>query len=191
MNEPVKSINVRIRRMQLDDLPQVVEIDRSSFSLPWPTNAYRFELLENPNSLAYVAERIAPSAEPIVIGLCVIWLILDEAHVATLATHPDYRRLGIARRLLIQALLDSIQRGSASATLEVRAGNQAAQALYREFGFEVVGGRPKYYQDNHEDALIMTVSPLGTAYQTWLMDISAKLDQYHLNELPQTLRSTD
>lgn len=191
MNEPVYSALVHIRKMVPDDLPQVVEIDRSSFSLPWPANAYRFELLENPNSLAYVAEIIAPPEGPIVIGLCVIWLILDEAHVATLATHPDYRRMGIARRLLVQALQDSIQRGCSSATLEVRAGNQAAQILYREFGFEVVGGRPKYYQDNQEDALIMTVYPLGTNYQAWLNNISAQLKVDQIIELPQNLRSTD
>ncbi|HWQ84167.1 MAG TPA: hypothetical protein VN363_06345, partial [Anaerolineales bacterium] len=74
--------------------------------------------------------------------------------------------------LLVQALQDSIQHNCTSATLEVRAGNLAAQGLYQGFGFEIVGMRPKYYQDNQEDALIMTVSPLNMAYNEGLKSIS-------------------
>ncbi|HWQ84463.1 MAG TPA: GNAT family N-acetyltransferase, partial [Anaerolineales bacterium] len=103
MNEQIKP-DVHIRQMELDDLPQVLEIDRSSFSLPWPMSAYRYELLENPNSLTYVAEIMAAPDVPVVVGVCVVWLILDEAHIATLATDPNYRRMGIARLLLVQAL---------------------------------------------------------------------------------------
>ena len=174
MNNTTQPVTVHIRPMRLDDLPQVVEIDQQAFSLPWPKSAYHFELTENPNSLTYVAELADPTAEPEVIGLCVVWLILDEAHIATLAIHPNRRRMGIARKLLVQALQDSIQHACISATLEVRAGNLAAQALYREFGFEVVGGRPKYYQDNLEDALIMTVSKLDAAYLEWLSNHMAQ-----------------
>jgi len=172
MNASPQSAGLRIRPMSLDDLPDIEEIDRLSFSLPWPKHAYRFELLENPGSLTYVAELSAPAQTPTIVGLCVIWLILDEAHIATLATHPDYRRRGIARQLLVQALLDSIEHGCTSATLEVRAHNQAAQALYEAFGFTVVGSRSKYYQDNLEDAWIMTVAPLDTAYQHWLKTVA-------------------
>lgn len=189
MNETPQSAGLHIRQMCLDDLPSVEEIDRLSFSLPWPKNAYRFELLENPSSLTYVAELISPLDttkidSPKIVGLCVIWLILDEAHIATLATHPDYRRLGIARQLLVKALRESIARGCTSATLEVRAHNLAAQALYQAFGFAVVGSRPKYYQDNLEDALIMTVSPLNTAYQHWLKNVSETQKPVHTGVPP-------
>ena len=191
MNQAIQPFTVHIRPMRLDDLPQVVEIDQQAFSLPWPKNAYRFELTENPNSLTYVADLVDPVAKPVVIGLCVVWLILDEAHIATLAVNLNNRRMGIARKLLVRALQDSIQHSCTSATLEVRAGNQAAQALYREFGFEVVGERPKYYQDNLEDALIMTVSKLDAAYLEWLTNISAKQATPRSGKQAENVRSLD
>lgn len=159
---------VLIRPLQPEDLEAVKEIDRLSFSLPWPENAYRFELFENPGSRLWVAELHLAEGKPVIAGVIVVWLILDEAHIATLAVHPQYRRLGLARELLATALLAAIRAEMRLATLEVRAGNLAAQQLYRHFGFEVVGGRPRYYRDNNEDALIMTVSGFDDAYLQWL-----------------------
>lgn len=157
-----------VRRMELEDLEQVQAIDRSSFSLPWPSSAYRYELKENPLSLLWVAELHQPDGRGLIVGMIVVWLILDEAHIATIAVHPEYRGLGIARRLLVSALRDSIQKGARLATLEVRTSNLAAQKLYRHFRFEVLGSRPRYYRDNNEDALIMTLSGLGEADFEWL-----------------------
>jgi [ribosomal protein S18]-alanine N-acetyltransferase len=169
----------RIRPMQEGDLDQVQAIDRLSFSLPWPASAFRYELKENPNSGLWIAEVSATdvsaaeaSASELpalakhsrVAGMIVVWRILDEAHIATLAVDPAERRRGIAKQLLAVALIDSIERGARLATLEVRAGNLAAQKLYFAFGFSVVGSRPKYYKDNNEDALIMTISGLGPEY---------------------------
>jgi len=145
-----------IRLMTLDDLPAVVAIDRSSFSLPWPENSYHFELTENTVSRCWVAER-----DQVVVGIMVVWLIEDEAHIATIATHPDYRRQGVARQLLATALQDAQQRGVLSATLEVREHNQPAIDLYQQFRFQVVGRRKRYYADTNEDALIMTVDGLS------------------------------
>ncbi len=163
-----------IRPMVSRDLPAVVAIDRASFTLPWPANSYRFELFENPTSLLLVAE-LQPGAEDgtgagqaQIVGMVVVWVILDEAHVATIAVHPDYRGQGIAQVLLSSALIESIRRGVRSATLEVRQNNLPAQKLYRRFRFEVVGRRPRYYHDNHEDALIMTAGDLDEAYLRWL-----------------------
>jgi ribosomal-protein-alanine N-acetyltransferase len=152
--------------MQLNDLDQVLTIDQMSFSMPWPLNAYRYELNENPLSLLWVAEtRLVdgiPGA-PRIIGMIVVWLVLDEAHIATIAVHPEYRRQGIARLLLKTALLESARHDMRSATLEVRSGNLPAQRLYQRFHFEIVGRRPRYYRDNNEDALIMTVDNLEQA----------------------------
>lgn len=157
-----------VRRMELADLDQVQAIDRISFSLPWPASAYRYELKENPLSLLWVAELRQGDGQRRIAGVVVVWLILDEAHIATIAVHPEYRGQGIGRRLLASAVRDAIYRGAGLATLEVRASNLAAQNLYRRFRFEVVGSRPHYYKDNHEDALIMTVSGLGEADFEWL-----------------------
>lgn len=160
---------VQIRPMQLGDVEQVHHIDQLSFSLPWPESAYRYELTQNEKSASWVAEVLRPDGTTRVIGMVVMWLILDEAHIATIAVHPEYRGQGISQQLLTIALRAALQRGALVATLEVRAGNQAAQALYRRYKFEVVGRRPHYYHDNHEDALIMTADlSQPDAYLEWL-----------------------
>ena len=161
-------LQAQIRPMRAEDLEQVQLIDRLSFSLPWPSSAFRYELEQNKSSLLWVAELVEPTGVSHVIGCLVVWVILDEAHIATLAVHPDYRGLGISRALLAVGLRDAAVRGCLSATLEVRAGNSIAQALYHHYGFAVVGVRPRYYQDNHEDALIMTLPKLDEDYLAWL-----------------------
>jgi ribosomal-protein-alanine N-acetyltransferase len=83
-----------------------------------------------------------------------------QAHIATIAVHPDYRRQGIGKILLRFALDWAARNGAQRAMLEVRASNQSAQALYLQFGFEVVSRRPRYYKDNHEDALLMNLDSL-------------------------------
>jgi len=85
-----------------------------------------------------------------------------------LSVHPEYRGQGISRELLAATLVDAISKGMGIATLEVRANNLIAQALYSRFSFEVVGRRPRYYRDNDEDALIMTVEGLDKRYLRWL-----------------------
>ncbi|HEY61500.1 MAG TPA: ribosomal protein S18-alanine N-acetyltransferase [Anaerolineae bacterium] len=160
---------VTIREMRIDDIEQVSEIDRLSFSLPWPKSAYRFEILENERSYCWVAE-VNESERPVeIIGMIIIWLISDDAHIATLAIHPKYRRLGIAKELLRKVLLDVIEKGAQIATLEVRESNTAAQDLYTGFGFEIVGRRWHYYVDNQEDAIQMAAFKLNRdEYLSWL-----------------------
>ncbi|MBN2547545.1 MAG: ribosomal protein S18-alanine N-acetyltransferase [Anaerolineales bacterium] len=173
-----------IRPMRGEDLAQVQAIDRQSFSLPWPNSAFHYELYENPNSIPWVAELLAAenaedgpqdtsalqdSLKPAnVVGMIVIWMILDEAHIATLAVHPEYRSQGIAGQLIARVLQEAIHKGAASATLEVRANNLTAQRLYQRFRFAEVGRRLRYYRDNSEDAIIMTVNGLGWEYSQWL-----------------------
>jgi ribosomal-protein-alanine N-acetyltransferase len=154
---------IRIRAMQMEDIEQVAALDRLSFSLPWPANSYRFELLENQTSRLWVSELEEDDQPRIILAMIVVWQIVDEAHIATIAVHPDYRRLGIGKHLLAYALKHAAQQGMMNATLEVRAGNLAAQALYEQFGFYVAGVRHRYYQDNYEDALIMDVKLEGLA----------------------------
>jgi ribosomal-protein-alanine N-acetyltransferase len=161
---------ISIRQMQAEDLGQVHSIDKISFSLPWPESAYRYELYENQSSLQWVAEAQEPDGTLRVVGMVVVWLVVDEAHIATIAVHPDYRGRGIAQELLCAALIESIERGMRSATLEVRAHNLTAQNLYRRFRFEQIGMRPRYYRDNFEDALIMTAEKLDQDYVKWLKE---------------------
>jgi ribosomal-protein-alanine N-acetyltransferase len=165
---PLENKSISIRPMKSEDLPQVQKIDRLSFSMPWPSSAYEYELHENPLSLLWVAEAQTPEEAAKVVGMIVVWLIVDEAHIATIAVLPEFRGQGIARCLLVTSLQEVIGRGFRIATLEVREGNIAAQNLYRRFGFTTVGVRPKYYRDNNEDGLIMTVYNLDQAYLNWL-----------------------
>jgi ribosomal-protein-alanine N-acetyltransferase len=148
-------MNLSIRKMMVEDIPTVVDLDQKSFSLPWPERSFRFELTDNPASRCWVAD-----LDGKIVGMIVVWLIVDEAHIATVATHPDHRRQGIGRRLLAHALLQLIQDGARSSFLEVRESNLAAQEMYRKFGYEVTGRRRRYYRDNDEDAILMNLETL-------------------------------
>lgn len=171
---PDRTEPVHFRPMQESDLEQVLAIDQLSFSMPWPLNSYKYEL-KNPAAMLWVAETKTGESAGIV-GVTVVWLILEEAHIATIAVHPDYRGLGIGKKLLAVALRESILRGAEEAMLEVRAHNLTAQAMYRTFGFEVVSRRPRYYRDNDEDALLMNLFHLDRTYLR-------KLDEIVLGEL--------
>jgi ribosomal-protein-alanine N-acetyltransferase len=159
---------IAFRPMTVRDVVRVHQIDSLSFSMPWSERSYRFELTENKSSLCFVAEVVpsvegAPSddgSQRVVVGMIVLWVILDEVHVATIATHPDYRGKGIGRMLLATGLLAAYERGARMAYLEVRRGNQSAKKIYQQFGFQHVGERLRYYKDNNEDALLMTLDPI-------------------------------
>ncbi len=149
-------MSAAIRHMTLEDIPAVHTIDLLSFSLPWPENSFRFELTGNPVSRCWVAESDGRLA-----AMLVLWLVIDEAHIATIATHPDFRRMGIGEHLLIAALRSARTEGATRAFLEVRSGNAAAQAMYKKYGFIVAGVRPRYYKDNNEDAILMNLEDLN------------------------------
>lgn len=156
-----RGVPVVIRPMALDDIARVREIDVLSFALPWSERSYRFELTENRNSSIWVAvDPAAVGDTPRVVGMIVIWVILDEAHIATIAVHPDYRGQKIGQHLLARGLLEAYHRGARLAYLEVRRGNITAQKMYTKFGFVVAGERLHYYKDNNEDALLMNLENL-------------------------------
>jgi [ribosomal protein S18]-alanine N-acetyltransferase len=149
------SLTIVVDRMTVDDLSAVHEIERESFSTPWPPHAYLQEL--ESNKLAhYLVARYGDR----IVGFAGTWLLVDEAHVTTFATRATWRRQGVGERLLIALLDKALARGANEATLEVRPTNMPARRLYEKFGFKVVGVRPRYYTDNNEDALIMTTEPL-------------------------------
>ena len=146
--------------MEPRDLPRVIELDQQSFTLPWTESAFHFEVEKNPAARCWVAE--IPGDSPVIVGMIVVWLIMDEIHIATLAVDPTQRRLQVGQRLLAFTLADGIKSGATKSFLEVRYGNQAARALYRKFGFEEVGIRKKYYSDNGEDAILMNLDPIDS-----------------------------
>lgn len=160
---------ITLAKMEVADIPEVIQIDRLSFSLPWSESSYRHELTQNDASHFVVAlSPVAPRPKLFawllgqpsgrqIIGYAGFWFIVDEAHINTLAVHPRWRGQGVGERLLTALLNEALKLGAVEATLEVRAGNTVAQNLYRKYNFEVVGRRKHYYRDNQEDALLMTV----------------------------------
>ena len=147
---------VIVEPMRLDDVGDVHEIERLSFRTPWPAYAFEQELKGN-----RLARYLVARAGERVVGFAGIWTMVDDAHITTFGVHPDWRRQGIGRQLLLNIAELSQSIGARRMTLEVRASNHAAQALYRAFDFDVAGRRPGYYTDDGEDALIMTTPELG------------------------------
>ena len=90
-----------------------------------------------------------------IVGLVGIWTPADQAHIMVIASRPNERRQGVGELLIIATLCEAIKIGATNATLEVRKSNDAAQMLYRKYGFSEIGIRRRYYSDNHEDAVIM------------------------------------
>ena len=163
----------RIEQMRLDDLPEVLEIEKASFRTPWPPHAYRTELETN-RLATYLVARI----EGRVVAFGGMWIMVDEAHITTFAVDPGWRRQGIGERLLIAMLDIAIARGAREATLEVRLSNMAARRLYEKYGLRPVGVRPRYYSDDQEDALIMTSEPFAEpAMKERLERLRAALDE--------------
>jgi len=163
--------------MTLEDLRAVHAIERASFSVPWPDDAYRSELLTN-RLASYVVARAADA----VIGFAGLWVMVDEAHVTTFAVDPGWRRRGVGERLLLALLDIAVARRAREATLEVRLSNMPARRLYEKYGFRPVGIRPRYYSDNGEDALIMTTEALDSpAMLDRVAALRAALDQHPID----------
>ena len=142
------------RAMRVEDLPSVLDIERRSFRAPWSAGTF---LAEMKNEWARL--RVAVDARRFIVGYINYWLVADEVHLLNIATHPDSRQHGIARRLVEQMFEEGRSNGARLATLEVRVSNDAAIQLYKSFGFETVAVRVKYYVEDNEDALVM-LAPL-------------------------------
>jgi len=148
-------LRIRVEPMTVDDLRAVHAIERASFSVPWPDDAYRNELLTN-RLASYVVARAGDE----IVGFGGLWVMVDEAHITTFAVHPRWRRRGVGEWMLLGLLDRAVERRAREATLEVRLSNMPARRLYEKYGFRPVGIRPRYYSDNGEDALIMTTDAL-------------------------------
>jgi [ribosomal protein S18]-alanine N-acetyltransferase len=141
---------VSIAPMRMEDVARVLEIEQVSFPTPWPRDAYTHELREN-RLACYLVARIMHE----IVGYTGMWIILDEAHVTTIAVDPAHRRQRIGERLLVSLLDEAMRRGARWVTLEVRKSNAPAQTLYHKYGFKEIGVRKGYYSDNREDAIVM------------------------------------
>jgi [ribosomal protein S18]-alanine N-acetyltransferase len=157
-----------LRPMHLGDLTAVMAIDRLSFPIPTREVMYRYELTGNERAHYQVLTIRTSTSQSgghheTVIGYAGYWLLVDEVHISTIAIHPDWRGRGLGELLFLNILSLACAQAAAMVTLEVRVSNKTAQALYQKYNLEVVGERPRYY-NNGEDALIMTAVLADTHY---------------------------
>jgi ribosomal-protein-alanine N-acetyltransferase len=147
---------LRFEPLREDHLPAILVIEKLANSAPWSERSFRNEF-DNPHGIFRVA---ILNGE--VVGYGGVWLVVDEAHVTTIAVAEEQRRLGIGRRLMIEMLNQSKSSGMVCSTLEVRAGNAAAIHLYERLGYSRSALRKAYYPDNREDAVVMWMYELDT-----------------------------
>ena len=140
---------ITVELMSEKHVQQIAELEMQCFSAPWSEASIRYELT-NPLALWLVAVD-----DDVVIGYVGSQTVMDEADMMNIAVRPDRRREGLAERL-VETLVSRLgERNVRSLTLEVRASNEAAKALYAKLGFEKIGRRPNYYRMPKEDALIL------------------------------------
>lgn len=145
------------RRMTLEDLDRVMEIELQGFAHPWSAELFRRELTHAWSTILVASEQ-RPSPEgrcEQVLGFVIYWLVHDELHVLNVAVAAEERRRGVARALLEEMTERGRLAGAVLATLEVRRSNRGAIALYESLGYRQVGVRPNYYVDEGEDAIVM------------------------------------
>jgi ribosomal-protein-alanine N-acetyltransferase len=165
--------------MQPYDVAQVMPIEKASFPAPWPASAYRYEMKKNDlSSYLVLRENDEASSEARVVAYGGFWLIVDQAHISTLAVDPAYRGRGLGEWMLVVLIETAMLRGADELTLEVRVSNEVAQQLYRKYGFRQVGLRRAYYRDNGEDARIMTTPRVDdVAFQQQVQALVESLHQ--------------
>jgi ribosomal-protein-alanine N-acetyltransferase len=142
---------IDITRASSLDAEVVVAIDKACFR---EATANLEGELKHPWSYVFLGR---PSGDDGARAFLLAWLVSDELHVLTVATLPGFRRRGLARALLAYAIDFARSRGARTVLLEVRRSNQAALDLYTAFGFVTARIRPRYYADNQEDAIEMTL----------------------------------
>ncbi|MBA4394342.1 MAG: ribosomal-protein-alanine N-acetyltransferase [Desulfobacca sp.] len=140
-----------ISSAQLRDLPDLLTIEAASFVHPWSKADFLSELSKSPSTI-YVTR--SDPAGP-VLGYICFWIVADEIQMLNLAVHPAYRRQGLGRALMAFLFNLAREKMALKVFLEVRPSNQTALALYRSLGFEILYRRPRYYDAEGEDALVM------------------------------------
>jgi ribosomal-protein-alanine N-acetyltransferase len=168
-----ESASIEIVPMRRRHLRGVLRIEAHNVHRPWSLGLFMSELRQADARVYAVA--LSGGA---VVGFAGELFSVTDAHITTLATHPDWRRAGIGTRLLLVLARQAAARGMTALTLEVAASNEPAQALYRRFGLAPVGVRKNYYEDLREDAVIMWAHDLDQdAYRDRLDRIEAGLGQ--------------
>lgn len=160
-----------IEPMRRRHLRQAMPIESAAYPTSWSRRVFESELDQVASgSRHYLAARLGRR----LIGYAGVWIVPDpdgdQAHITNVVVAPEHRRRGVASRLLLGLATEIIERGCVAWTLEVRAGSEGAQELYRRFGFGPAGVRRHYY-DNTEDAIVMWCHDIDTP------DYAARLEE--------------
>lgn len=142
--------HLQIRRMSPDDIDEIWRLEQDLFTMPWSKASLLFEAGDHRNALSIVG-----LDENGIAGYAIGWFLRDEFHIGNVAVAREKQGRGAGKQLLEHMLREALARGTSIATLEVRASNVQAIALYRRYGFKGVAIRKRYYGDNGEDALVM------------------------------------
>jgi [ribosomal protein S18]-alanine N-acetyltransferase len=160
-------VHVGVSRMRRRHIRQVLRIEQQVYPRPWSASVFHSELAQVGESRAYLVAEIGHR----LVGYGGLWLTPDGAHITNLAVDPGWQRRQIATRLLLGLAHVARSRDARALTLEVRTSNEAAQALYRRFGFAPAGVRRRYYE-GVEDAIVM-----------WAHDIDQRAYAVRLREI--------
>jgi ribosomal-protein-alanine N-acetyltransferase len=153
-----------IQQLKKEHLQQIMQIEEASFPIPWSEGTFLSELT-SPRSYHFVAIK-KNEQRTFVLSYIFFWFFMEEVHILNLATHPEFRKLGIASSLLLFVLDFAYRKGGVIYLLEVREGNQAAISLYQKMGFSAWGVRKKYYTDTGEDGILMGLTYADRLYVT-------------------------
>ena len=141
---------IEITRMTRDDVPEIAELEKICFTLPWSEKSFHDEMA-NRLAIYFTAKDNGKC-----VGYAGFWNVSGEGDVTNVAVLPEYRRRGVGSLLVAEMIKTAEKLKLEMLTLEVRKSNTAAQKLYEKFGFEILGERKRYYSDNGEDTYIMT-----------------------------------
>ena len=152
MSRTSTKTTLTIRMMELDDIEQVMAVDKASFPAPWPEEIFTQEIRDNEFAFYYVLEQKGK-----IIGYAGTWMVLGDAQITNIALLPEMRGKKLGERLFKHVLAQAMMIGMERLSLEVRVSNVIAQKMYRKFGLVPGGIRKNYYSDNNEDAIVMWV----------------------------------
>ena len=164
----------RIRPATVADLEALLKLEKVCFAVPWSRKSFEAELNGNQFSHILVVPGSRETWEiPLLAYICV-WVVFEEIRFLNLAVHPNFRRRGLARQLILQALRIGINQGCCRGMLEVRHSNSAAKTLYESFNFTEYATRNSYYTNPTEDAILMILEPISRTI----------IEEHHFQKIP-------